>query len=483
MTTVETIPHHLATTEEIRDTETAPIGLFEMEREYRHTENADHSFMNDSGDLTPRASNQQDVHGYATADGTTHASPEKMAESMRISVLRQVSNGVTIEISDVTLKQGKIDNFVFYNLKGTDKDGSYEVVRTAHQFHEIRAILTARWPGCYVPAIPPKRMIAKTTPNFVEQRRKQYEMFCQKLSEIPYLYYSPEFQMFLRSTSSDVSVELVRFPRADYVEIMSRLDANFGEILQKHVSSDELDKIDSFKQYLSETLPSFKRYKKNLKDIVKARRRYLNQFNLLQESMCTGFESRVLKVYEENVENVPRESIVKKESFVDTMNTSVAKIKVNAQVDPLEFLHAWMKNEEREALGFLQALEQRDKFVALRDKILEKQKSTNKTLDRIAAGSFTLKTMFSMKGREVERDLMEKQVASYNKDAELLKMLIEKVTLILARSEIDRFKKCKSEQYHQVVSVASQSEISKLKDMTDFWGSMLKQNDGTLADL
>jgi len=35
---------------------------------------------------------------------------------------------------------------------------------------------------------------------------------------------------------------------------------------------------------------------------------------------------------------------------------------------------------------------------------------------------------------------MEKQVASYNKDAELLKMLIEKVTLILSRSEIDRFK-------------------------------------------
>lgn len=43
------------------------------------------------GDLTPRASHQQDVHGYATADGTTHASPERMTESMRISVLKQSS--------------------------------------------------------------------------------------------------------------------------------------------------------------------------------------------------------------------------------------------------------------------------------------------------------------------------------------------------------------------------------------------------------
>ena len=128
--------------------------------------------------------------------------------------------------------------------------------------------------------------------------------------------------------------------------------------------------------------------------------------------MCTGFESRVLKVYQENQENVPRESIVKKESFVDTMNTSVARIKVNAQVDPLEFLHAWMKNEEREAYGFVQTLDQRAQFIALRDKILEKQKSTNKTLDKIAAGSFTFKTMFSIKSREAERDIMEKQVAS-----------------------------------------------------------------------
>jgi hypothetical protein len=479
MTTVET--HHPIGTEEIRDTETGPIGLFDIEREYRHQDNQERSFMDESeGHLTPRASHQQDVHGYATADGTTHASPERMTESMRISVLKQSSTGVNIEITNVTVKQGKIDHFVFYTVKGTDKQGSFEVVRTSHHFQEIRAILTSRWPGSYVPALPPKRMIAKTTPNFVEQRRKQYEMFCQKLSEIPYLYYSPEFQLFLKSTSPDVSVELVRFPRADYVEIMSRLDANFGEIIQKELVSGELEKIDNFKLYLSETLPPFKRYKKILKDIVKARRSYLNQFSLLQESMCTGFESRVLKVYEDNIE--PRES-VKSESFVSTMSDSITKIKVNAQVDPLEFLHAWMKNEEREAVGFLHTLEQREKLVAHRDKLLEKQRSTNKTLDKIAAGSFTLKTMFSTKGREAERDIMEKQVASYNKDAELLKMLIEKVTLILARSEIDRFKKCKSEQYHQVVSVASQSEMAKLKDMTDFWGSMLKKNDQTISDV
>jgi len=94
------------------------------------------------------------------------------------------------------------------------------------------------------------------------------------------------------------------------------------------------------------------------------------------------------------------------------MKESAVKIRVTAQVDPLEFLHAWMKAEEREAQGFLDSIKQRDRLVSLRGRLLEKQKDTVKTLEKAALGNLTLRTFFSTKGKASEMDAMERQIAN-----------------------------------------------------------------------
>ena len=43
--------------------------------------------------------------------------------------------------------------------KGTDKNGAFEAHRRFNDFYELRLALTKRWPGVYVPSLPPKKAI------------------------------------------------------------------------------------------------------------------------------------------------------------------------------------------------------------------------------------------------------------------------------------------------------------------------------------
>ncbi len=103
-----------------------------------------------------------------------------------------------------------------------------------------------------------------------------------------------------------------------------------------------------------------------------------------------------------------------KKAFKHNFNLmeSKEKIKINSTVDPIDYLHAWVKSEEREVEGFLEAIKQRDVLRMLRGKILEKQKIKAKSLDKIANGGFSLKTMFSSKKKTDELDAMEKEIAN-----------------------------------------------------------------------
>ena len=44
-----------------------------------------------------------------------------------------------------------------YTIRGTDKDGSFEIYRRYSDFANLREVLLIRWPGCYIPPLPPKK--------------------------------------------------------------------------------------------------------------------------------------------------------------------------------------------------------------------------------------------------------------------------------------------------------------------------------------
>jgi len=452
--------------------EDVPVGLYEAERVYNgeNEENRAHDEEPVPEETTFRPTFRENEH---TTPRERRPSDISLIKAHASFLLYQ--NEISIQVLSPVVKGDALHKSVVYTIKGTDKHGAFEISRTQDEFIEIRSLMVARWPGSYIPALPPKRLLTKTKADFLEQRRKQFEMFCQNISELTYLHYSAEYQLFLRSTSGDLSLDLMRYQKIDYTEIMARLGKQFSKALEKEATSTDFKKIEEFKEFLQSINGNFVKYKKVLKKVVKARHAYFEQFALLQQTMCSDFEKRVVNGYQ----GTNSISTAGSETYIADTKEKANKVKETGQAEPIEYLHAWIKLEGREIEAFLEAIGQREKYIALKAKTLDKQRSAAKTLDKVVEGKSTIKTMFSKRGKDEEIEILEKEIANYKKEIELLNTLIDKITLVLSNSEIDKFKKNKVDQYNHVIAMAAQNELVKLKDMSDFWITVLRKKEIT----
>lgn len=70
--------------------------------------------------------------------------------------------------------------------------------------------LQKQWPGCFIPGIPGKKLMKSSDPRVVSDRVKLLNNFAQTVARMPHLYYSQEFQVFLKAPK-DVQQVAVRF--------------------------------------------------------------------------------------------------------------------------------------------------------------------------------------------------------------------------------------------------------------------------------
>jgi sorting nexin-1/2 len=53
----------------------------------------------------------------------------------------------------------KASGHVKYTVTGIDDEGEFTEKRRFREFHALSIVLRTRWPGCYVPAIPEKKLL------------------------------------------------------------------------------------------------------------------------------------------------------------------------------------------------------------------------------------------------------------------------------------------------------------------------------------
>ena len=64
-----------------------------------------------------------------------------------------------------------------YDVYGEDDQGDYMVERRYKEFLLLKQCLAGRYPGFYVPPVPPKRSTGNTNAEFVEERTFYLNMF------------------------------------------------------------------------------------------------------------------------------------------------------------------------------------------------------------------------------------------------------------------------------------------------------------------
>jgi hypothetical protein len=144
---------------------------------------------------------------------------------------KDVPHEITMKFDVIMMKDG-LSKHQIYNVKGEDKFGSFEMFRNYNDFLLIRNILVQRWPGCYVPPLPKKKIVGDNHEDNLKEKISFFEDFYKKVSQLKFLYYSKEFQLFLRGykNNADLEKSLKSLPAENYEEVLKKFSTVFPEI-------------------------------------------------------------------------------------------------------------------------------------------------------------------------------------------------------------------------------------------------------------
>ena len=135
---------------------------------------------------------------------------QEMQEADDIEDLFTVKDPVLEKDTDGMIKFGMVHKYV---VTGVDDEGEFRVVRRYKEFAQLHESLIERWPGCFVPGVPPKDPINNKNADFVEKRRQLLERYMKELSRYRYLVNSFEFKIFTRNEDKEITDLLKKLPK------------------------------------------------------------------------------------------------------------------------------------------------------------------------------------------------------------------------------------------------------------------------------
>ena len=161
-----------------------------------------------------------------------------------------------LKVINNELKEG-MKKYVLYSLTCHIKEiqGNKEIEnqiilkKRYSDFFTLRKKLVQRWPGVYIPNIPPKKAIGNLDNSIIETRQRILNKFCEKLISISYLSESEEVLKFV--TSNDSSKELEKLPGLKPEEILFKYQKAIQDYYEAYDLKFGKEKLDKFKELLT----------------------------------------------------------------------------------------------------------------------------------------------------------------------------------------------------------------------------------------
>ena len=102
-------------------------------------------------------------------------------------------------------KPMKINNdYITYEVSGYDMKGNFTIRKRYSDFYLLRTALREKWPGYYIPAIPPKKALGNMDVDFIKARLSFLDNFVKQLGQYSFLVESFEFSCFVRNSGDEL---------------------------------------------------------------------------------------------------------------------------------------------------------------------------------------------------------------------------------------------------------------------------------------
>ena len=351
-----------------------------------------------------------------------------------------------------------VGSYVSYTMEGTDF--TEQLSRRYSDFFSLYEKLLQRWPGIYIPRIPPKKITGNTDTTTIKTRIRLLNRFCLNLSNIEYLYKAEETNIF-KSNIADVSNAINKLPELNLSEILARMKEAFPEYNGNYDMIVGKSKISDFEQFLKKCQKNIGEFEVSVNNANEKRETEKKQFLEMIKNF-SNYENENIKTYAEN-ENA---LIFSNPSFNTNLTEKINKLK-GELINPFVAFKNWLEEETLDVEAMLLAIKQIYQLLDNEEKLKEKLNQLEEELKAGQAGQVGFfKGLFKKK---------EDIIAEIEKEKEVTQQKINDIQTIIRivgdnmENQIEVFKSDKTQNYYKYLKMFAILQRESNKVTREFW--------------
>ena len=351
----------------------------------------------------------------------------------------------------------KMGAYIPYTLNGTDI--TEQMSRRYSDFHALYEKLLSRWPGIYIPRIPPKKLTKNYSRKMIKNRMRLLNRFCLNLSNIDYLYSSDETSLF-KGNTPDLANAITKLPDLSLEDYLAKLKDAFPQYNESYDIIIGKGKINEFDVFLKKSLKNIEVFHKSVESAAEKRehekKRYVELINGLVE-----YEKNTMITYADD----NNASLIFNNPSYTELAEKVNKLK-DEMINPYTAFRDWLEEEVLDAEAMTIAIKGINELIEKEDKYRQKLESIEADLKKLEGGGSSLKTLFKKK---------EDVIASKQKEKEETQEKVNNMELIVKivadnmENQIEEFKNLKTQTYYKYLKMFAILQRESNRVIRELW--------------
>ena len=351
-----------------------------------------------------------------------------------------------------------VGSYIAYTLDGTDL--TEQLTRRYSDFFALYEKLLQRWPGVYIPRIPPKKITGNQDPSMIKTRMRLLNRFCLNLANIDYLYKAEETTIF-KNNIPDVANSINKLPELNYSDLLSRMKEAFPEFNENYDIIIGKSKISEFENFLKKCQKNIEEFQNSVNLASEKREIERKQyFEMIQG--FTNYEKDNMISYADNNES----SLIFTNPAYSSLSEKVLKLK-QEMINPFVAFTNWLEEEELDVEAMQIAIRQINQLLEDEEKLKEKLIGLEEDIKKGQSGQVSFfKGLFKKKEDIIAETEKEKENTEQKiKDLEV----IIKIVGDNMENQIEVFKNEKTQNYYKYLKMFAILQRESNKVVRELW--------------
>ena len=345
--------------------------------------------------------------------------------------------------------------YTCYTMDG--KDITEQLTRRYNDFFSIYEKLVQRWPGVYIPRIPPKKVTGNMDPSMIKTRMRLLNRFCLNLSKIEYLYNAEETKIF-RSNVPDVSNAINKLPPLSYSEMLTRMKEAFPEYNENYDMIVGKSKLTEFENFLKKYQKNIENFQLSVNSASDKRETEIKQY-MEMISGFTNYEKDNIMSYADNNNN----NLIFYNPSYSSLSEKVLKMK-KEMINPFVAFKDWLEEEKLDLEAMLIAIRQIYELIEEENKLKDKLNGIEGEIKSGQVGF--IKGLLKKKEDIIVENEKRKEVTQQkiNDIGVIIRILGDNI-----ENQIEEYKKEKTKSYYKCLKIFAILQRESNKVVRELW--------------